>query len=72
MGRACELVAKNRVLAAKAAKAAAAEMPVDMGGNALFWLAGICGDKVSGARVMAYEPIWGTGNTVTFLAGEAT
>ncbi len=60
------------MLAAQSAKAFAALMPVDMQGNALFWLAGICGDKVRGARVMAYEPIWGTGNTVTFLAGDNT
>jgi len=49
------------------AKECAAQMPFDMGGAAFHWLRGVCGDKVLAGKVLAYGPLWGTGNAVAQL-----
>ncbi len=46
------------------------KMPMDMGGKALDWLRGVCGEGQHQGRVLAYGPIWGTGNAVVSFSGE--
>jgi 2-aminophenol/2-amino-5-chlorophenol 1,6-dioxygenase alpha subunit len=48
-------------------QAAAGKGPFDMGGAAFHWLTGVCGGDVEAAKVLAYGPIWGTGNAVAQL-----